>query len=499
MKKTILCGIALVAGLWSCTEDYTDWASPQQNGASEAAQKLEMTLQPTIQSIDFANYTAETVQLFTTNLSGEQADGFTAVIGGEGLEQTVTLTTDAEGNVATGKLEEAVNTLYGSNPKERILTITVSTIATNATADGPVKVQRQARPFTLKAKLQAPYIDENGYYVVGNIDGWTSTRVDAFHMVNNGGDIYDNPEFSVTIDAVEGVSTYEIKMVPAADFNAGGTIDSWNRAFSAPAGTDKVAYEGQLSNVNAGGNIKFAADEDAASYTITVNAMTSTYTVEPNMAGNKTIIDTDPMLYLTGDHYNWGGGDNGWIPLIPVLAKTWEGETTTNTSWIIIYLHEGEQFKFAPQAGWGNDFGMSAKIVDNAGMNPSGDNNIVVGNAGWYLIKVYNGEERIVEFLKPEVYLMGDCCAAGWNLDASSLFTIPTTEKEKFVSPAFVKDAEVRMCVSLEGFEWWQTEFIVTPDGAIDFRASGGDQARVKVSAGQQCTLNFTNGTGKYK
>ena len=55
------------------------------------------------------------------------------------------------------------------------------------------------------------------------------------------------------------------------------------------------------------------------------------------------------------------------------------------------------------------------------------------------------------------------------------------------------------MCVSLEGFEWWQTEFIVTPDGAIDFRASGGDQARVKVSAGQQCTLNFTNGTGKYK
>ena len=227
--------------------------------------------------------------------------------------------------------------------------------------------------------------------------------------------------------------------------------------------------------------------------------MTSTYTVEPNMAANMTIIDTDPILYLTGDHYNWGGGDNGWIPLVPVLVKTWEGETANNTSWIIIYLHEGEQFKFAPQAGWGNDFGMSAKIIDSAGMNPSGDNNIVVGNAGWYLIKVINGEERIVEFLKPEVYLIGDCSSAGWNVDTSGLFTIPTTEKGKFVSPAFVNDAEVRMCVKLEGFEWWQTEFVVTNTGAIDYRASGGDQARVKVNAGQKCYLNFNNGSGSYK
>ena len=38
MKKSILCGIALVAGLWSCTEDYTNWADPQQNAANEAAQ-----------------------------------------------------------------------------------------------------------------------------------------------------------------------------------------------------------------------------------------------------------------------------------------------------------------------------------------------------------------------------------------------------------------------------------------------------------------------------
>ena len=73
MKKIIFCGIALVAGLLSCTEDYTDWSTPQSNAAKEAAQKLEMAIQPTISSIDFATYKEELVQLFTTNLTAEQA------------------------------------------------------------------------------------------------------------------------------------------------------------------------------------------------------------------------------------------------------------------------------------------------------------------------------------------------------------------------------------------------------------------------------------------
>ena len=497
MKKIIFCGIALVAGLLSCTEDYTDWSTPQSNAAKEAAQKLEMAIQPTISSIDFATYKEELVQLFTTNLTAEQADAYALAITDENEANTVIVAADAAGRVETADLIEAVKTLYGANPIERTLKIEVGTIATNATADGDVKVQRTAGPFTLKAKLDAPYIDAGGYYLVGNIDGWKCSRVDAFHMANGGGDVYDDPVFSVEVEAVDGIETYEIKAIPAADFNADGSVKTWDRAFSAPAGVDFVGYEGLLSNNNAGGNIKFAAADGATSYMVTINAMTAAYTVTPITAG--AIIDSEPMLYLTGDHYNWGGGDNGWVPLIPVLAKTWEGETTTNTSWIIIYLHQGEQFKFAPQAGWGNDFGMSANIIDTAGMQPSGDNNIVVGNAGWYLIKVYNGEERTIEFLKPEVYLIGNTAAAGWEVAESGLFTIPDTEDGKFVSPAFAKDDEVRMCVSLKGFDWWQTEFIVTEKGQIDFRASGGDQARVKVTAGQKCYLNFKNGSGSYK
>ena len=211
MKKIIFCGIALVAGLLSCTEDYTDWSTPQSNAAKDAAQKLELAIQPTISSIDFASYTGETVQLFTTNLTAEQAEDYSVIISNEDNSKTLdeVLTADANGYVATSDLIEAVKTLYGANPTERTLNITIVTIAVNATADGNVSVQRASSPFQLKAKLAAPYIDANGYYVVGNIDGWTCTRVDAFHMTNSGGDVYDNPEFSVTIDAVDGIETYE--------------------------------------------------------------------------------------------------------------------------------------------------------------------------------------------------------------------------------------------------------------------------------------------------
>ena len=490
MKKILLCGIALVTGLMSCTEDFTDWAAPQSNTGSDPAEVLELNLTPTVSSIDFATYEGETVQLFSTNLSKEQTNKYTVDFSGEDTENTATLTTGADGVVTVEDLQKVVSDMYGSNPKERTLTVNISTIATATTVDGDVQVKRAADPFTLKAKLAAPYIDENGYYVVGNIDGWTCTRVDAYHMKNNGGDVYDNPEFTVDIDAVDGIDTYEIKMIPAADFKDDGSVDSWARTLTALPGVTTKDYEGTFSNTNAGDNIKFDATEDAESYTITINAMTCTYTIEANMGGDKSIFDTDPILYLTGNNYGWG---STWVPLVPIHSNP-------TKSWRIIYLHKGEEFKFAPQAGWGDDFGMSATIEDKAGLEPSGDNNIIVGNAGWYLILVDNTEgARKVTFLKPELYLIGNTAEAGWEVAPSGLFTIPDTDKGKFVSPAFVKDDEVRMCVKFEGIDWWQTEFVVTKDGALDYRGAGGDQARVTVTAGQKCYLNFTNGSGSYK
>jgi len=495
MKKIILCGIALVAGLMSCTKDYTDWSAPQSNAGGEVNPKMEMTLQPTATSVDFATEVGEQIQLFTTNLQEGQVESYQVQITGEDVNKVVIITADADGKVSAEDLKDAVNTLYGAAPVERTLTIQVSSEVKVFTEEGTVVVKRTASPFDIKVTLDAPYIDDNGYYVVGNIDGWALKKVDEYHMVNNGGAVYDNPEFSVEIKPVDGITTYEIKAIPAADFNADGSIASWDRAFSAAEGVDEPAYEGTLSNTNKGGNIKFDAVEDAVSYTLTINAMTSTYTVEANMK-DQSIYDTTPVLYLTGDYYSWGGSEDDWKPLVPVYGNE-------NLSWKIIYLHEWEKIKFAPQKGWGNDFGYDAEsVVDKAEAGAQADgSNLMVSKAGWYLLKVdKTAGARKIEILKPEVYLIGNTSPTSWDVAEAGLFEVPTTEKGKFVSPAFVADNEVRMCVKLgDDIDWWKTEFIVNANGIIDYRGNGGDQPRVNVTTGQKCYLNFTYGSGSYK
>ena len=167
----------------------------------------------------------------------------------------------------------------------------------------------------------------------------------------------------------------------------------------------------------------------------------------------------------------------------------------------MVYFDADEEFKFAPQAGWGNDFGYNdVKITDNAGASPSNANgNIKIGKAGWYLLVVTNdGEKRTISFEQPKVYLQGPTIG---NLDCKpeNLFTVPTTATGNFVSPAFVASDFVRMCVKLSGFDWEKSEFVVDATGAISYRGNGVAQKPVAVTAGKRCYLNFSTGKGEYK
>ena len=104
---------------------------------------------------------------------------------------------------------------------------------------------------------------------------------------------------------------------------------------------------------------------------------------------------------MTGSNYGWG---DTWKQLTPIHSA--EGEF-----WTIVYLEAGEQIKFAPQAGWGNDFGGEATINDEAGAGLTADGtNLLAKNAGWYLLHVVNTTDRIVNVLAPNIYLIGRYC-----------------------------------------------------------------------------------------
>lgn len=134
--------------------------------------------------------------------------------------------------------------------------------------------------------------------------------------------------------------------------------------------------------------------EEAGKIKITINMTDFRYSVKDNSAPTE--------LYMTGSAYNWG---KIWKQFVPV-------NDTKGAFWGIYYFAADDQVKFAPQADWGNDFGFAATIsqasVDRAGLSDS-DGNIKVGKAGWYLVYVsVIGDNRVVEFETPNVYLIGD-------------------------------------------------------------------------------------------
>ncbi|NDV56973.1 SusF/SusE family outer membrane protein [Bacteroides sp. 519] len=183
--------------------------------------------------------------------------------------------------------------------------------------------------------------------------------------------------------------------------------------------------------------------------------------------------------------------------------------STEGKFWGIVYLGEttgGDkaEIKFNWEKSWdiGENFGMKNSIIDDASKELagiSGEDNIKIGNSGWYLVVVKveiegRSYKYNVQFLAPNIYLIGGT-VGGWDILDSNLFTVPTTVDGEFVSPAFTVADELRMCVKLEGQEWWHTEFIIA-NGEIDYRGTGGDQDRVKVAAGKKAYLKFSDGTG---
>ena len=464
MKKSLIYGMVLATALMSsCKGDYDDWAAPQGYDAEEA-QNVSLTASDGA-TIDMNNVTGETINLFSTTF--EAPEGFT-VTGyelevGATEEEVDVLPSDANGSIATADLVSLVESIYGKAPVERTLKA-ASTIYLSKDGES---FYAHSNFVDVKVTLITPDISQN-YYLVGDFCGWDEASMLKFsHSDVN---IYDDPVFTIKFTTTEANQYW--KIIPQKNID--------NGEFWANPGVVGVAVDGDasMSGFLVTENAQAGKIEEPGKYIMTIDMMAGTYS-----------ITKQPLeLYMTGSNYGWGAT---WLPMTPCYGSDVD-------FWTIIYLHEGEQFKFAPQAGWGDDFGGQATVNDVAGANITVDGtNLVAGKAGWYLLYIHNGSERTFTVLEPNVYLIGDT-AGEWNVADSHKFTVPTTEDGVFESPAFANDAELRMCVSIEGFDWWKTEFIIL-GGDIAYRGRGGDQERVAVKAGQKAYLNFAKGTGEIK
>ena len=467
MKKYMLFGGVMCAmlGLSSCDESFSDWAAPSVNDpeAALAAYGIDVTGSGVEVNMNDAER-PDSIRLVSISSTNEEVVS---------LEyDKVTINDCKIPYVVKGKDVYVGTYAIDSLARLALKSQKYETRELKVSVDAHAKLQSGSSVAFTKEVIQketpieTPAVDPNGYYLLGEVNGngWNPEEPVWFAKVADG--IY---EVTVTTEN-EGENWYK--------FYGGTDAGNWDGANAHVMGCDTNGDGSLFNYINWSADLQCPIISGKGKWKVRLDVNNWTYTIN----------EVKPDLFLTGSNYDWGGK---WLQLVPF-------NKSEEDFWTIIYLHEGEQFKFAPQAGWGDDFGYTGTTInDEAGANitSSSDGNLVVGKAGWYLLKVQNGSTKALTVLQPNVYLIGDA-AGEWNIADSHKFTVPTTEDGVFESPAFAADAELRMCVSVDGFEWWQSEFMVF-DGKIEYRGRGIDQNRVNVKAGQKVTLNFTAGTGE--
>lgn len=469
MKKYMLFGGVMCAmlGLSSCDESFNDWASPSVNDpeAALAAYGIDVTGSGVEVNMNDAER-PDSIRLVSISSTNEE------VVSLEYDKVTINdckipyVVKGKDVYVGTYAIDSLARLALKSQKYEsRELKVSVDA---HAKLQSGSSVAFTKEIIQKETPIETPAVDPNGYYLLGEVNGngWNPEEPVWFAKVADG--IY---EVTVTTEN-EGENWYK--------FYGGTDAGNWDGANAHVMGCDTNGDGSLFNYINWSADLQCPIISGKGKWKVRLDVNNWTYTIN----------EVKPDLFLTGSNYDWGGK---WLQLVPF-------NKSEEDFWTIIYLHEGEQFKFAPQADWGDDFGYTGTTInDEAGANitSSSDGNLVVGKAGWYLLKVQNGSTKALTVLQPNVYLIGDAVGE-WNIADSHKFTVPTTEDGVFESPAFAADAELRMCVSVDGFEWWQSEFMVF-DGKIEYRGRGIDQNRVNVKAGQKVTLNFTAGTGEIK
>lgn len=215
-------------------------------------------------------------------------------------------------------------------------------------------------------------------------------------------------------------------------------------------------------------------------------------------------VNLPKNVYVTGSFCDWDWAKS--FDMVQVYG-------TEDTFWRLVYIDDsGIKLNTATERN-GSEVGFAGITVSGDCKDEiiDKDGNIASKNPGWYLVivttSVVNREIHYdVQFNKPTIWLIGPAAgstdyaeeAEGWS------FTVPTTKDGDFVSPAFAGSVPggdgdgVRMYVKVPGHDWWHSEFVVLSD-KIEYRATGGDQARAAGSAGQKVYLNFSKGTGEIK
>lgn len=280
--------MGLVLLMTSCGSDkYEDWAEPMANGP-EDAQSVTLAVSPA-SAIDYANLTAEEVQLFVPTVTSTQSGttSYDVVISNADNSKSARIIPDGKGFVSSEDLKSIVETLYGKAPKPRLLNLAI----TAYTLINGQSIANKAAT-TLNVTLTAPKISQNYYIVGGTLDWAASAASKQQKFSHSDADVYDDPIFTIVIPAANGDTWFAIGDDEACEAIGNG---DWTKLFGVKG--ESTDMTGNFDyRYNLGGDHSFCVPAGTAAFLqITINMMEYSYTISP----------VAPQFYMVGALPGW--------------------------------------------------------------------------------------------------------------------------------------------------------------------------------------------------
>ena len=381
MKKTLLYSLAVMASLAlaSCAGDYDDWGSPQAN-EQEASAAKGVTFTNGSEAEASAADADGIINLVTINVTDPNTSSYAlkkVKINGD------TIPGKLVGNsvqVSASELEELVcsqNKSRASVARDLKVETILSLNLTSGEALAPMG--ETTGKFT---PAPTPAIDEQGYYMLGQVNGneWDATSPVWMNKISDG--------------------VYQLKVTTTADknwfkFYAGSKFVSndWTSINAGALGCKENGSEDAFGfiiyNGDSWGELQTPVIPGAGTWIVTLDMNNLTYTVQK------------PILYMAGDANGWKHSD---------VLNSEDGVHYTG----YMYLNQNG-FKFCTQKNWnGTNYG-------GAFFGESEDNIMMTQEAGFYQVDVDLSAKTYT--LTPfTIGIIGNATPTGWDGDTDMTY-----------------------------------------------------------------------------
>lgn len=281
MKKIFQYCAAAVIGLAfaSCTEDYTDWASPQTNSPEEAVEKYGFSAEPGEDAeiiMPVRNDNLKLVALTSTSDAVADYAVTSLTINGEAINATV------ENNnivVSATELNSLIQKMYNSRAavkRDLAVEATLTLKLKNGDAVTGDITTSTAASFTSKP---TPAIDETGYYILGGFEGNGWDLATPIWMQKESDGVY-TAVVTLAADGDNWYKFYEGSHYSATDWDVvnlgqmGCAVNGDNSLenFVVYTGDDQ-AVQTPVINGDAGNQYKITLDMNNLTYTVVRQAV----------------------------------------------------------------------------------------------------------------------------------------------------------------------------------------------------------------------------------